>query len=331
MGQQGWTPIEEPTGWTAVDQPVASHAPASQRTFGDNSFGQKWADPNYPVPTLSEVAPRIPGALAEAALSEFGGRLVGGALRTVGRGLYRAGALPLQQMFGKYGDLIVKGLEEGVPVTQGGFKKAGALKTTAQASKQAAIDAADQIAGFRTQGVMDDALSRVEGNAERLRKAGMGDPSKVYQARAGRIVSENGPGMKPSELEALKGTVDDTLGGAYKKLRMKEALSPNEQMSMAISHATGDAQTSVVPGYKGLNKDIMDAEGLRRMIGRRLQGNQGLENALTMAVGPAAIPARIAMLPGVASTAGIAAYKSAPVMSGATRAALLALMGSQDQ
>jgi hypothetical protein len=111
---------------------------------------------------------------------------------------------------------------------------------------------------------------------------------------------------------------------------MKEGLNPTEQMNMALSHSSGDAMSTVIPEYKALNKSVMDAEGVRRMIARRLQGNQGLENALTMAVGPAAIPARIAMLPGVASRAGIGAYHAAPAMRQGTRAALLALMANQE-
>jgi hypothetical protein len=100
-------------------------------------------------------------------------------------------------------------------------------------------------------------------------------------------------------------------------------------MNMAVSQAAGDAQSGAIPGYRAMNKEIMDYEGLRKMIWRRLQGNQGLENALTMAAGPAAIPARIGLLPGVASTAGIVAHKAAPSMEAATRAAILALLASE--
>lgn len=315
----------------AATQDVGPQQPQSLAKRIAMTTGDKSVDPDNPIPTFGEVMHNMPGALGEAALGELGGAVVGKGLRLVGRGLYRAGALPLTQMFAKYGDLVGKGLEEAVPVTKGGAAKAANLKMAAQATKQGAVSAADATAGFRTQGIVDDALGRVQGNADELRRAGLGDPSKSFQMRGNRIVAENGPGVKPSELESIKGTIDDTLGPAYKKLRAKEVLSPNERMSMALSHAAGDAQSTVVPNYRAMNKDIMDSEGLRRMIVRRLQGNQGLENALTMAVGPAAIPARIAMLPGVASSAAIAAHHAAPAMSQATRAALLALLGSQNE
>lgn len=317
----------------ATSHDVGPQQPQSLAKRIAMTTGDKSVDPDNPIPSFGEVMHNMPGAMGEAALGELGGAVVGKGLKLVGRGLYRAGALPLTQMFGKYGDLISKGLDEAVPVTKAGEKKAGFLRTTAQNTKQSAIAAADNTAGFRTQGVVDDAMSRVQGNADDLRRAGLGDPSKSFQARGGRIVSENGPGVKPSELESIKSTIDDTLGPAYKKLRMKEALAPNERMSMALSHAAGDAQSTVVPNYKALNKEIMDSEGLRKVIARRIGpgANQGLENALTMAAGPAAIPARLMMLPGVASTAGIAAHHAAPVMSQATRAALLAMMGSQNE
>lgn len=321
--------VDDP--FAAFATPVSSHESASKTpalSLADRAAGKQYMDPNWTPPTAREVVAKLPETALNIAISEGGGALAGKALQLAGRGLYRAGALPLTQMFGKYGDLVGKGLESGVTVTQGGLKKAGQLKVAAQATKEAAVKAADDVAGFRTQGIADDALARVEPMAGRLRRAGMGDPSKAFQARAGRLVTENGPGMTPSQLEEIKGTVDDTLGGAYKKLRMKEPLSPNEQMSMSISHAAGDAQSSVIPNYRALNKDIMDAEGVRRMIARRLLGNQGLENALTMAIGPSALPARMALLPGVASTAGIAAHRAGsyatPILS---KAALLALSG----
>jgi hypothetical protein len=325
-------PMEAPAALDAQGNPiapVASHEPAGTRHLGDNLTGEYYDSPDYQQPSLSDVAKKVPGAALNVAVGELGGAAVGGALRLAGRGLYRAGALPIQQMFSKYGDLVKTGLEEAVPVSKSGLAKAGALKTTAQGAKQMAVDAADQTASFRTQGIADDALARVQPNADKLRRAGLGDPTKGYQARAGRLVTENGPGVKPSQLEEIKGTLDDTLGPAYKKLRMKEGLNPTEQMNMALSHSSGDAMSTVIPEYKALNKSVMDAEGVRRMIARRLQGNQGLENALTMAVGPAAIPARIAMLPGVASRAGIGAYHAAPAMRQGTRAALLALMANQ--
>jgi hypothetical protein len=148
--------------------------------------------------------------------------------------------------------------------------------------------------------------------------------------RAERFTAHNPPGLKPSEAEGIKSTLSDRLGGAYKKLRMKEPLSQTELQDMAYENELKRSLDTVVPNYRGLNKDVMDAEGVRRMVARRLQGNQGLENALTMAVGPAAIPARVAMLPGVASSLGIAANeagKKAPqVIANTYRAAILAAL-----
>jgi hypothetical protein len=281
-----------------------------------------------------EGANKAAGAGATQAAAQGLGEGVAGGLKLAGRGMYRAGALPLVQMFGKYGDLVKKGVEAGVPVTKKGLEKAGRLKTGAQATKAAAVSAADQRASVLTKGVTNDALTRVAGSADDLRRAGLGDPTKAHLARAGRIEAENPPGLTPSALDRIKGTIDDTLGPAYKKLRGKEALNPTESMNMALSHSAGDTLSTVVPNYKGLNRDVMDAVGLQKMISRRLQGNQGLENALTM-LNPAMLPARIAMLPGVATTAGVKTYQAgkhaAQPVANSVRAALLALLGGEDE
>jgi hypothetical protein len=74
-------------------------------------------------------------AAGQAALQGVGqgaGNVVGAGLQLAGRGMYRAGALPLTQMFSKHGDLVKKGLDARVPVTKGGLLKAQGLKAAAQ-------------------------------------------------------------------------------------------------------------------------------------------------------------------------------------------------------
>jgi hypothetical protein len=286
-----------------------------------------------PLPPQGEALKRMAGDAMQQGVADLGGRAISGTLRLVGKGLYRAGALPLLGTTQKYGDLVQKGLDMGVPVTKGGVAKAEAIKQGVQATKQAAISAADQRAMLSTQGLAGDAVSSVAPALELERKAGLGDSTQMMVDRANNLLRANGPGMKPSEAEAVKSTLDNVIGGAVKKVRMREPITPDERMNMALSKAIGTAQESIVPEYKALNRQIMDAEGVRKMLVRRLQGNQGLENALTMAAGPAAIPARVAMLPGVASTAGIAVNRlgRAPeaAYSAPLRAALLAMLQQQ--
>jgi hypothetical protein len=133
-------------------------------------------------------------------------------------------------------------------------------------------------------------------------------------------------------MESIKHTWDDVSGGAFEKMRQRKPLSPSERFTVSASHEAGDALADVVPNYKAMNREVMDMEGLRRMIARRLMGNQGLENAVASAaavVNPVgALAGRVGMLPGVMSTAGIGvneAGKYAPnVVSNLVRAAILA-------
>ena len=293
--------------------------------------------------TPTQAAQGIVGQAATQGAADVGGQAIGGVLRTVGRGLYRAGALPINQVFQKYGDVIKTGIQNRVPVSKGGYEKAGRLVSARTGEKAARITDADTRVSFNTAGVVDDAMREMQPYAERLRKAGLGDPLKGshtepgFASRAQAIVKENAPGLKPSGLEEIKGTIDDTLGPAYQKLRKREMLTPTEKGSMELSQAMSRAQESVVPNYRQMNRGIMDAVGLQKVIGRRTVGsggNQGLENALTMAAGPSAIPARLMLIPGVASRAGIASHvvgERPAIFSNVIRAALLGLMSSHDE
>lgn len=282
--------------------------------------------PATPTDAASQIGTE--GAIQGA--TEGAGQAVGFGLRTIGKGLYRAGALPILSMLGKYGNVADKGLEAGIPVTKGGLAQAGEHVAAAKGAKDAAVKAADARGSIRTSTILDNTMQKMGGDADHLRRAGLPDPMPGLSARSDRILKANGPGMAPSTAEGIKHTLDDQLGGAYIKLGKKEPLSAGEKMNMELSQQIGKSQEAVVPGYRDMNKRTMDAVGVQKMIDRRLKGNQGLENALTMAAGPAAIPARLLMLPGVASTAGIAAHRAGQypqVPSNLLRSALMALMG----
>lgn len=316
------------------DDPFAAYAapaPAKKAPYTGADVDAWTAHP----PSLREVAGNVPEAALNVALSELGGQAASWGLRTVGKGLYRAAALPLLGMVNKYGDPVQKGLEAGVAVTKRGFAKAGEQVTAAQAAKQAAVSAADAKGSILTKTVVDNATGKLGVEADNLRRVGLPDPSAGMAARGGRILTANGPGMAPSAAEGMKHTLDDQLGGAYKKLRMKEPVSASERMNMALSQELGASQEALIPGYREMNRGVMDAVGVQKMVGRRLAGaNQQLENIVTAAIGPAALPARMLLLPGVASNLGIGAYRAGQhpqVPANLLRAALLQMMGGADQ
>lgn len=263
-------------------------------------------------------AAAIPGHMikegAEQAAYDAAGGVLGKGLKIVGSGLYRGALLPLNQVLGKYGAVVKEGLENAIPVSKSGLGKATAIKGARVAAKDAALGEADKRVVFRAGSIADEADKAIAGKTDALVKAGEMDQAgaKAYQAQSTRFRKANPQGITPTELEATKRTMDDRLGGAYEKTRRRQPLTPREESRMAMSQAASRAQETAVPEYRAMNKSIMDASGLEQAMRRRVDGsagNQGLENALTMLGGAAAIPARLAMLPPVLSTAGIAAHK----------------------
>jgi hypothetical protein len=276
------------------------------------SRGKQYVDAatgTAPLPPQMDAVKQMGKDAVTQAVAETGGRVISGGLRMLGRGLYRAGALPLVGQTGKYGDLVKAGVENNVPVTKGGVIKATNLRNASKAAKDAAVAAADSRASIPTDAILRDVSSDMADYGKRQVMVGKANPSSAVADRATAIRSANGPGMKPSQVEQFKSTLDDELGGAYEKLRKRNHLSAEERLDMGLSQSAGRAQESVVPGYREMNAKTMQAEGLRKMIARRLQGNQGLENAMTAAAlpmgGPGVLAARTAMLPSVLSTAGI--------------------------
>lgn len=291
--------------------------------------------------TPMDAAAGIAGQAATQAAGELGGRALAGTLRMVGRGAYRAGLLPILQHSGKYGDIVKTGVENAVPVSAKGQLKATRMVQAAKSAKDAAVSAADDTAMVPTEAVLRDVGQQMSASGKAQRLIGKVDPAQKVADRFSRIRQAAGPGMKPTQVEQFKSTLDDQLGGAYDKLRKRMPLSPTEQMDMGLSQSASRAQEQVVPGYKAMNKATMDASGLQRAIARRLMGgqaNQGLENALTAAAlpmaGPAALAPRVMMLPQVASTLGIGLHKAGSqpaIYSAPLKAALAAWLAEQGQ
>ena len=294
------------------------------------------------VENLSRLPLRMVSQGIQQGTAEGAGNLVGGAGKLAARGMYRAASGPVNQS-AKYGDLITSGLQERIPVSAAGLQKAVDLVIKRSSAKQAAVNAADDRASFVARGIADDARGPLKEYAEQQTRAAQGNPTQRFDARLKEFTAANPDGtLTPSTLEQVKRTIDDQLGGTYRKLRGREAISPKEKVNLELSQAASRAQESVVPGYRDMNRDIMQAEGLRRMVQRRVSpsssgGNQGLENALTMLGGVKALPARIAMLPPVMSNAAIGLHvgsKYAPKTTSFALRALMALLdpeGQQDQ
>jgi hypothetical protein len=289
--------------------------------------------------SMGQNAATLAKEAALGAAGEGGGRVLGKGMELAGRGLYRAGLLPINQILGKYGDVVKTGVEEAIPVSKGGAEKIAGVRMARSAAKKDAITAADDRVSFRAGAIADDARGPLKAKADALDIAGEGNPSEVFDKRLAAFTDKNPDGtLTPSRLEGIKGTLDDRNGGAYLKMRKREPLTAKEDSRLALTHAASRAQESAVPGYRDMNKGIMDAVGLEKAIQRRTSGsggNQGLENAMTMLGGVSAIPARLAMLPPVLSGLGIGAYQTGKAIgepaAAALKAALIAALGGQDE
>lgn len=288
------------------------------------------------LPSAGEVGRDV---LTQGAIGA-GGPLAGATLRGMGNVLYRGAALPVKQ-FLKYGNLVQKGLDAGVPISASGLKKVEGMAAEAKAAKASALADADQRVVFRAKAIADDTADALAKDSVAEMRAGNPSPAKQYGARLQRFQAANPDGtLTPSALDSVKATLDNQTGLGYRKIRAKEPLTAAERGKMELSHAASRAEESAIPNYRQLNRDKMDAEGLRRMVDRRINpvaggGNQGLENAMVIIGGLHSLPARVAMLPQVLSRAAIATDRAGRVVqphgANAIRAMLATLLtGAQE-
>lgn len=277
-------------------------------------------------------------SIAKSAATESGiqgaGGVVGKALQSVGRGAYRFALRPQNKVLGKYGKEVVdEGIRRGAPVSAKGIRKIADLKGKAISDKDAKLALAGDRVSILTKPLVDDTTTALRGQADELRRAGLGDPSQAWRDQGAEIVANNPPGISPADLEAIKRTHDNQLGGAFRKIRNREPLEPPERFGVQFVDKAREAQEAITPGYKAANKEIMALSGLESALRNRVEGsaaNDGLANLGLVFGGITAAPAKVASMPAVASRAGIAADRTGQAakygLPAAVRAALLALM-----
>lgn len=287
---------------------------------------------------VPQTAGGVLGAMAtrgagEAALQAAGG-VVGKGLQAAGRGAYRFALRPRQKELGKYGkELIDEGLRRGAPVSAKGIRKIADLKGRAISEKDAKLAMAGDRVSILTKPLVDDTTQALAPQADELRRAGLGDPSGAWRDQGAEIVANNAKGLTPTELEAMKRTHDNRLGGAFRKIRSREPLTPDEQFGVQFVSNARNAQEAITPGYKEANKEIMGLSGLESALRNRVEGsagNDGLANLGLLFGGLTAAPARIAAMPAVSSRLGIAADRAGQAskyqLPNAVRLALLSMM-----
>lgn len=292
---------------------------------------------------VPQTAGGVIGAMAkrgagEAALQAAGGA-IGKPLQAIGRGAYRFALRPQNKVLGKYGkDVIDEGLRRRAPVSAKGIEKVSGLKGRAIEAKDARLAEAGDRVSILTKPLVDDTTAKLGGQADELRRAGLGDPSDAWRDQGAEIVGNNARGLAPAELESIKRTHDNRLGGAFQKIRNREPLTPEEMFGVQFTGTAREAQEAITPGYKAANQEIMALSGLESALRNRVEGsaaNDGLANLGLLFGGIQAAPAKVASMPAVASRLGIGAHGAGRAaekgFAQAVRAAMLAALDGDDR
>lgn len=255
--------------------------------------------------------------LAAAAGEGVGRTVVTPLTELAAKGAYRYALLPIQKVLGKYGDVVDQGLSTMTPVDAGGLAATADRKAAAIADKQTALNAST--ATTPVSDITANAQRRLAGKADALKDAGVIGAADTLDPQIMRFADRHAatPDMTSPQLDAIKSTLDDRLGPAFKAVRAKEPLSVDDEGSLALRNAIDD-QLQGVPGYADANKNIMADSGLQAALARRVSGsgaNQGLEKVVlggAAAAGhPAALLGLIAAHPAVMSRLAIGADQTA--------------------
>jgi len=323
-----------PTGGMSLLPAMAAAGLGAAGGAGLGIAGRQLAT-GKPEPAL-DTAKTMATEGAMGAGGEGVGRAVGAGLKLLGRGAYRVALAPTQQTLGKYGDVVGQGLETATPVSKGGLVKATAGKAAKMAEKKAALSAADQTVNYSAKQIADEASKPLADYSAQQIRAGFSNPMQGGMHSAGiadqlaQFQAANPSGsLTPTSLDAVKSTLDDAAGLAYRKIRGREPLAPTEKYTVEMARAMSRAQEAAVPGYREMNRGIMDAEGLRKAIERRTLGsggNQVLDTLLMFMRGGAGIPGRIAMMPPLLSRAGIVTHEAGKAATPTLKAAILAAL-----
>jgi len=241
--------------------------------------------------------PESMGDVADNALMEMGKQgvvqLLNPAITSGGRGIARAfmrrGLGVSKPAAKKYvtadgKDLIDEALDRRVLVTKGGFgfKKAQGMRQSAQAQKVDAINNARPVT-ILTEPIQRGAADQTIDTAVGQQIAGMRptmDPSPaVARFGGGR------PGISLQESELAKRQLDNAAEAAHQAKRMGKPPSLEDAEGIALSDEILKSQDAIVPGMRGMNREIRQTMGLENAVRDRLaQPATGMADDATGAV-----------------------------------------------
>lgn len=174
----------------------------------------------------------------------------------------------------KYGDLPSQALDRRVLVSEGGANKMESIREAAQGRKVDAINNARPVS-ILTNPIKRGAAGQTVDTAVGQQIAGMRPtmaPSHVVDRFGG-----GRPGISLPESELAKRQLDNAADAAHQAKRMGKRPSLGDAERIALSREILESQDQIVPGMRGMNREISQSMGLEQAIKQRVaQPGSGL-------------------------------------------------------
>ncbi len=240
---------------------------------------------------------------------------------------------PIARKFDNLGQTAV---DAGILPTDAGAAQAQAARIRLQAVKEGELRAADAGSptggGALTTDVRNAAAARTDPQTQIEIAAGLRQPTQTPQTGAA-FVQNNPPQIPAYQLDAIKGAWDNASDATMKARAMGRPVTADDAEISNLSAAAKEQLRNALPAgrYDDLNQQIMNMEGVRQVSQRTADiPTNGLAN-LSMAVNPSLATAafRLARVPAFAGGAAIGLDRSAPALSAAVRAAIMAQLQKQ--
>lgn len=205
---------------------------------------------------------------------EGAGRGVVAGGRRLATGLMRRALGPTKAASMKYPNMLDDALDQRVLVSEGGAGKAQGIREAAQSTKVDAINNARPVSILTNpikRGAADQTIDVAVGQQLAGMRPTMNPSPAVERFGGGR------PGISLPESELAKKQLDNATTAAHQAQRMGKRPALGDAERMALAREILESQDAVVPGMRGMNRNISNAMGLEQAIKQRVaQPGSGL-------------------------------------------------------
>lgn len=306
------------TGGTSIPAAMAAAGLGAAGGAGLGSVVEQLQHgPSKPTDVLKTMGTE--GALSAA--GEGVGQGLIRAVKPIAKLVYKTALRPSMGLQREFGDVAATGMREGAPVTQGGASKiTGRLRMSADQAKQLISDA--EMAGAPPVQTSDVAAEFGDVFKQGRAQAELGrpDPRPAVHERLRTFDAKNPAGIPLSRAQVLKSEAQDLATKAYRAEDMGHSITDLSTASdAAMARGLRKAIEARVPAVADVNARTQELIGLQRAQEDALRRNVPGVGSIRTLLGD--------FIPGVSSTAAIAADRSV----GATRPMLRALLTALGQ